>query len=668
MWYGGDYNPEQWPEAVWAEDVALMRRAGVNLVSVGVFAWARLEPEEGRYAFDWLDRVLELLADGGIRVALATPTASPPPWFGLAYPDALTVNRDGVRLTHGSRDTYCLSAPAYRAACVRIARELARRYAGHPALALWHVHNEYGTACYCDHAAAAFRAWLRARYGDLDRLNEAWSTAFWSQHYSAWEQVLPPRATQYLPNPAHLLDFRRFLSAELLAAFGEQKAVLRQATPDVPVTTNFAFGGWVPVDQWQWSREVDLVAIDDYPSESGGGAEEQTAFAADLARSWAGGRPWLLMESAPNIIYTVDLPNGPHPPSRRMHTKEPGRMLRHSLSHVARGSRGAMFFQWRAPRGGAEQWHAAMVPHAGPDSRVFREVCELGGLLARLGEAGVADSRVVAEVAVVWDPQAWWALQGSHTPHADMDYLAAVRDAHRVLWRRGVALDFVHPEAGLSAYRMVVVPRLYLVSDRAAANLASYVENGGHLVVTYFSGIVDAACRVRLGGYPGAFRDLLGIRVEEFYPLPAGETVDLSTGDVGRMWCERVHLTGAEAVARYAGGVLDGLPAITRHRHGAGAAWYVSTELADEAYARVLDEAYARVRGAPEPPPTGVELVRRTGQDATWLFALNHTDQPRQVAATGVDLVSGEQVTGAVRLAPGGAAVIRTGAAAPPHT
>jgi beta-galactosidase len=267
VWYGGDYNPEQWPEPVWAQDVALMRRARVNLVSLGVFAWARLEPREGRYAFDWLDRVMDRLADGGVRVALATPTASPPPWFGLAYPDALTVNRTGTRLTHGSRDTYCASAPAYRAACVRIAGELAGRYAGHPALALWHVHNEYGTACYCDHAATAFRAWLRRRHGDLDRLNEAWSTAFWSQHYSAWEQVLPPRATQYLANPAHVLDFRRFLSAELLAAFGEQRMVLRELTPDVAVTTNYAFGGWVPVasgsgrPSWTWSRSTTTRRI-----------------------------------------------------------------------------------------------------------------------------------------------------------------------------------------------------------------------------------------------------------------------------------------------------------------------------------------------------------------------------------------------------------------------
>jgi hypothetical protein len=261
--YGGDYNPEQWPPEVWKEDVALMRRAGVNLVSVGVFAWARLEPREGAYTFGWLDEVLDLLHAGGIDVALATPTAAPPPWFSLAHPDALPVTASGTRLWHGSRDTYCMSAPAYRAACRRIAGALADRYAGHPALALWHVHNEYGTVCRCDHVAAAFRGWLRARYGDLDTLNDAWTTAFWSQHYSDWAQVLPPRATQYLPNPAHALDFRRFCSDELLAAFVEQRDVLRAATPAVPVTTNFALGSWVPVDHARWARAVDVGAESD---------------------------------------------------------------------------------------------------------------------------------------------------------------------------------------------------------------------------------------------------------------------------------------------------------------------------------------------------------------------------------------------------------------------
>ncbi|WP_234361422.1 beta-galactosidase [Plantactinospora sp. BB1] len=669
--YGGDYNPEQWPAEVWATDVELMRRARVNLVTVGVFAWSRLEPQPGRYDFDWLDRVLDLLHDGGIRVALATPTASPPPWFSLRHPDALPVTADGVRLSHGSRDTYCASAPAYRAAAREIAAALADRYRDHPALALWHVHNEYGTSCHCEHAAVAFRAWLRARYGDLDRLNEAWTGSFWSQHYSGWEQIRPPRATQYLGNPSQLLDFRRFVSDELLAAYVEQRDLLRAATPDVPVTTNYVLGGWVPVDHARWSAEVDLVAIDHYPAEAGPGAEEQTAFAADLARSWArrgqrtgragrsaagppegrnppGGPAWLLMESAPNLILTPG----------RMHAKEPGRMTRHSLAHVARGSRGAMFFQWRASRGGAEVFHSALVPHAGPDSRAFREAVSLGALLDRISEVDAGTVR--APVAIAWDVASWWALQATMLPSAQLDYAAEVSAAHRALFRAGVPSDFVTDGDDLFGYALLVLPALYLVSDRYASRIRDYVAAGGHLLVGYFSGIADEHARVRVGGYPGALRDLLGIRVEEFHPLDPATRLPLSDGGTGRLWAETVRLTGATPSVSYVGGALDGQPALTRHGYGDGVAWYLSTRLDDDPYRDLLARVTAAAGAEPTCPvaPAGVEAVRRCAAGTSWLFLLNHTDAAQTVEVSGLDLLSGEYVD-PVRLPAGGCAVLR---------
>jgi beta-galactosidase len=645
LYYGGDYNPEQWSPEVWKEDVALMKQAGVNLVTVGVFAWSSLEPQPGRYEFGWLDEVLDRLHDGGIQVDLATPTASPPPWFSLRHPDALPVNAAGVRLTHGSRDTYCACAPAYRAAAAGIARALAERYAEHPAVAMWHVHNEYGTTCYCDHAAAAFRAWLRRRYGVLDRLNAAWTTTFWSQGYSDWEEIQPPRATQYLVNPTQALDYRRFWSDELLSAFKEQKAILRGFTPQIPITTNFVFGGWVPVNHARWAAEVDLVAIDHYPGSAGIGAEEQTAFGADLARSWAGGQPWLLMEQAAGTL------NEGH----RLHTKEPGRMARNSLSHIARGSRGAMFFQWRASRGGAEMFHSAMVPHAGADSRRFAEIAEFGAVLPRLAE--VDGSAVEADVAILWDAEAWWAMQSTHLPSSDLDYLAAVQAAHRQFWAAGAGADLVDPAADLSAYRLVVVPCLYLVSSQAAASIARYVEGGGQVLVTYFSGIVNDDAQVWLGGYPGPFTDVLGIRVEEFHPV-AG--VELASGGRGRLWSESVQLAGAEVIDRYAGGVLDGSPAITRHVYGDGVAWYVSTQLEDDAY-RTLVRQVIRGAGIELPDlPGGVELVRRRRGENCWSFLINHGVADVEVPMAGHDLLSGTDVVGAVVLPAGGQAVVRS--------
>lgn len=552
MFFGGDYNPEQWPEHVWLEDVALMRRARVNLVTLGVFAWSSLQPEPGRWEFGWLDRVFDLLHDNGVQVDLATPTASPPPWFGRKYPDTLTVAADGTRLSHGSRDTYCVSAPAYRAASRELATVLADRYGGHPALAMWHVHNEYGTWCHCDHAARAFRAWLRARHGDLATLNERWTTAFWSQGYADWDEILPPRATQWLPNPAQALDWRRFLSDEMLAHFTEQRDILRPTGR--PITTNFAFGSWVPVDHWKWAREVDLVAVDDYPT---GDLAEESAFTADLARSWAGEKPWILMEQAAAVEYTRD----------RTLPRPPGDLARTTLIHIERGSIGAMFFQWRASRGGAEQWHHGMLPHAGPDTRTFREIVALGETLASTTTA----RKQRRDVAIVWDDEAWWTLQNPGLPSRDLDYLEAVKQPHRLLYRAGHHVAFVHPEQDFSPFRLVIIPSLLPVTDAALANLAAFE---GTRLMSYFSAVTDEHLRVRLGGRLPAF----GITIKEHRPLAA--PVILSDGTEASLWSEEIALDGAEAVVAYP----DGSPAITRF----GNAWYLSTRLTDKAHEKLL--------------------------------------------------------------------------------
>jgi beta-galactosidase len=665
IWFGGDYNPEQWDAAVWAEDDAAMREARVNTVTVGVFSWALLEPEEGRFEFGWLDALLDRLHANDVRAILATPTASPPPWFTLAYPDAMPVTRDGTRLWHGSRDTYCAAAPAYRRAALRIAGELARRYAGHPALAMWHVHNEYGTRCWCDHAAAGFRRWLRARYGDGDgglaALNEAWGTAFWSQHYSAWEQVLPPLATQYLPNPGHDLDFRRFWSDELLAAYTQQRDLLRQHSPGVPVTTNFMGPDHLVADAWSWAREVDVVAVDHYLSSTGPTGLADIAFCADWARSVGGGRPWLLMEQAPSVVIEDAL----------MVHREPGRMLRDSLGYVARGADSVLFFQWRASRAGAEMYHPALVPHGGPDTRIFTEATELGEVLLRVAE--VAGSVVTADAAVLVDTDSRWALETRAMPSPHVRHLDVARAAHAALWRSGISCDIASPDSDLSRYLLVVVPAVYLLSDAAAAALRRYTEGGGHLVVTFCSGIADESHRIRTGGYPGALRDILGIRVEEFHPLPPGTTTRLSAaesagpvasvldGAPGSLWAERLRAEGAEVLARYADGVLAGLPAITRHSYGTGAAWYLST-LPGDALGALSREAASAAGVVPALPaaPSGVCVTRRHGDGGrSWLFAINHGDRAATLPAVGLDLMTGREIRGSAVLPPGGVAVIR---------
>ncbi|GGR39945.1 beta-galactosidase [Streptomyces aurantiogriseus] len=654
--YGGDYNPEQWPEEVWAEDMRLMGEAGVTMVSVNIFSWALLEPSEGEYDFSRLDRVLDMLYAHGIAADLATPTAAPPAWFFKAHPEALPVDRDGRTLSYGSRQTFCPSSPAYRTAALRITRELAARYADHPAVVMWHVHNEYGchnAECHCDTSAAAFRRWLRAKYQDLPALNEAWGTTFWSQWYYDWDEVLPPRATGAVPNPAHRLDWRRFCSEELLSLYRAERDVLREAAPSIPATTNFmVMYNFDALDYWRWAPELDVVSNDHYLRSTDPESQIDIAMSGDLMRSLAGG-PWLLMEHATGAVNW-------QPVNR---AKTAGELRRNALAHVARGADGIAYFQWRAAKAGAEQWHSAMLPHAGTDSQIWRDVVQLGSDLRALAE--VRGSTGTARTAIVWDWDARWALELPSQPSEQLRYLELVRSWYEPLWRAGVAVDFVRPDADLSSYRLVLAPGLYLVDDAGAANLTSFAEDGGTLVVGFHSGAVDANCHVRLGGYPGAFREALGVRTDELFPLLPGESVGLSGGGRGSLWSERVRLEGAEAVTTYTDGPLTGIPAVTRHTYGTGTTWYLAT-LPDTSTLGALLERIrteAGVQAELEGVPAGVEAVRRRGTDADYLFLIDHTGQGAKVpvAADGVELLTGKPVTGgsSVLVPPGDVAVMR---------
>jgi beta-galactosidase len=640
--FGGDYNPEQWPEEVLDEDVALMQEAGVNLVSVGIFSWALLEPEPGRHDFAWLDRVLDRLHAGGIAVDLATATASPPPWFLRRHPDAALVDERGVRRSFGGRQAYCPSSPAYRAAAAGLAGAVAGRYAEHPAVVMWHLNNEFGCHnwhCWCATSAAAFRSWLQERYADIGALNDSWGTAFWSQRYTDWDQVEPPRVVSYnsFANPGQQLDWWRFSSAELRACLQVEVDAVA-AVSDKPMTTNF-MGFFKPLDYRAWLRDLDpdryLVSNDHYLVAEDPDRAQQLAMTADLLRSLAGQRPWLLMEHSTSAVNWQP----------RNLAKRPGEMRRNSLQHVARGADGALFFQWRAARAGAEKFHSAMVPHAGTDSRLWRDVVRLGADLRAL--APVAGTRTApAPVALVFDWPSWWAAELDSHPSVDVDPLASLRRWHRLCWERNIGVDVVGVDDDLHGHALVVVPVQYLLSAGAADRLADHVHAGGTLVVTYYSGIVDEHDQVHLGGHPGALRTLLGVRVEEFHPLPADGTVPLTAFDAGTVWSELGESRGAEVLATYAAGSCAGSPAVTRHEVGAGAAWYVGTELTDRGLADLADRvlADADVRPVVAGLPVGVEAVRRTGASGSFLFVLNHTDVAVTLPVGGTDLLTGAAV------------------------
>ncbi|QYN40211.1 beta-galactosidase [Pseudonocardia sp. DSM 110487] len=646
---GCDYNPEQWDPSVWREDVALMKEAGVGFVTLGVFSWAWLEPAPDEYDFERFDEVLELLHANGIAVDLATATASPPPWLTMRHPEVLPVDAEGRTLWQGSRQSWCPSSPVFRDHALQLVGELARRYGSHPAVKLWHVSNELGchvVRCYCDVSAAAFRRWLVGRYGSIEKLNDAWGTAFWSQRYSSFDEVLPPRLTPTITNPSHELDFSRFSSDALLDYYRAERDVLRQLSPDVPVTTNLMVNPRQSgTDYFSWAPQLDLVSQDHYIDTRLPRPRAEQAFSDDLTRGVAGGEPWMLMESATSAVNWQ--PVNP--------AKKQGELLLDSLRHVARGADTVGFFQWRASKAGAEKYHSALVPHAGPDSARFREVVELGAALRKLGD--VAGSRVEADVALLVDWEAWWACDlGSH-PSCKVRYMDAALRWHRAVTELGATADVVHPSVDLSGYKLVIVPTLYLCTDETAAALRAYVDDGGHVLVTYFSGIVDEHDHVRLGGYPGAFRDLLGVRTEEFAPLMPGVTVALDDGSTADVWTELLEARDAEVVASYTDGPLPGTPALTRRAVGDGAAWYLATWLDDEATAALADRL-TREAGVTrlEAPQPGLEVVRR----GRYVFVLNRGDLPASVPATGVDLLTGDRADGEVRVAAGTAAVVES--------
>ncbi len=663
MWYGGDYNPDQWPEDVWADDMRLMNKAGVNMASVAIFSWAKLQPTEETYDFEWLDRLMDLLHERGVRADLATATASPPAWMAKNYPESLAIDENGVPYGFGSRQHYNPNSPIYRKFASALVRKLAERYKEHPALEMWHVNNEY--AChvqrdYSDISERKFREWLKARYGTIEELNERWGTAFWSQRYAAWDEVPLPKHTPTFPNPGQELDYARFMDDCILELYLMEKEILNEVTPDVPVMTNF-MGFFKPLNYWKWAPHLDVVTWDSYPDPHEG-RPVHAAMAHDLMRSLRGGQPFLLMEQVTGQVNWRP----------RNALKRPGVMRLWSYQTIAHGGDGILFFQWRQSRAGAEKWHGAMVPHGGEETRIFREVERLGGELKRLD--AVVGSRVQAQAAIAFDWDNWRALELPSKPSADVKYVEQVEAVYRALHLANIGVDFVKPTDDLSAYKLVAAPALYMTTAEAAANLESYVEQGGTLLTTFFSGMVDENDRVHLGGYPAPLRKLLGLTVEEFDAMAPGASNRIrSTGAKAwlrgewsaELWADVIRLEGAEALATFADDFYAGRPAVTANAFGRGSAVHVGT-FAEQPFLDALVAGLAAEVGLKPAieAPEGVEATVRSGANGTFTFLLNHSGQAADVrlpegrytdTLAGTSYAAGE----ALRLEPNGVAVLK---------
>lgn len=652
--YGGDYNPEQWPRSVWDEDVRLMQEAGVNLVSVGMWSWVLMEPAPGEFDLDWLEELLDLLHAHGIAVDLGTPTAAPPAWFFHHHPEAKVTTADGVRLGFGSRGMASPHSAAYQEACIRITRALAQRFAQHPALVMWHIHNEYGAPVAEDHgsdAQIAFRRWLQDRYASLDALNEAWGTAVWGQRYSDWDYISTPMAAPSVINPAQKLDFARFTDDALRACLIRERSAIREFS-QLPVTTNFMANQHWGVDMWRWADDVDVVSNDHYLVAADREAHIGLAIAADLTRSVAGGDPWLLLEHSPSGVNWQD----------RNVAKRPGEMLRNALSHVGHGADGINFFQWRAARHGQEKFHGAMVPHAGTDSRVFREVSALGDTLRKL--TPVRGTRVRADVAMLWDFQSFWAQDLEWRPSIDLQHKAQIRAWYSRLWRDHITVDFVTPGMDLRGYRAVFAPAQYMLAKAHAQHLNDYVAGGGTLIVGPFTAPVDDVDAVHLGGFMRPLEPGLGVRVHEYLPLRIDETLTLRWGDTtleGAIWAEDVQPTGASVMATYLDGPNPGGAAITRHEHGEGCGWYIAACLSDSELEPIFQNIYADAGISRIELPGCIEIMERHASNGDiYRFFVNHGDEATALPGYGTELLSGAELGNEVNLAGGDVAVVRT--------
>ncbi len=647
--HGGDYNPDQWLDRpdILEEDVRQMKRVGVNVVSLGIFAWAALEPEEGKYDFSFLEERIQTLYENGIHTILATPSGARPMWMAFRYPEVLRVRAEGQKELMGERHNHCYTSPVYREKVWEMNRRLAEKFAGHPGVIAWHISNEYGGACWCEKCQEAFRGYLKQKYGSLEELNRQWWTAFWSHRYDCWEHVQAPSPLGESDTHGLNLDWRRFCSRQTADFCAWEKKALEAGGSSLPVTTNL-MGFYDGLDYADFRDILELSSWDSYPEwHSGEKSDVQTAVeiacTADYMRCIQKDRkPFLLMESTPSATNW----------QRFSRLKRPRMHMLSSLQAVAHGADSVQYFQWRKGRGGSEKFHGAVLDHdATDDTRVFRDVAEVGSRLQGLEK--ICGSLVRPRAAILLDQENRWALEDSRGPRNDgIHYLETVKAHYGALWKLGIPADVISSDCSLEEYRLVIAPMLYLLKGDIAERLKAFVDGGGTLVGTYQTGLVNENDLCFEGRVPHGLTEVFGLHREEIDALWDGQCNHVVWNDreyVLTELCERIHPSSAAVLARYQEDFYAGEPVLTVNEYGCGKAYYIAAHTGmDFLYDFYLETAPAAGAGPcmKAALPEGVTVTVRTGEETDYLFVQNWN--PEDVAVTVeeklTDFESGERI------------------------
>lgn len=664
MLHGGDYNPEQWldqPEVL-EEDIRLFRKAHINCVSLGIFSWAKLEPEEGVYDFGWLDEIIDRLYANGIYTVLATPSGARPQWLAQKYPEVLRVRPDGLRNFYGHRQNHCYTSPLYREKVTQIDTLLAEHYANHPAVILWHISNEFGGECHCELCQAAFREWVQKKYGTLDKLNHAWWANFWSHTYTDWSQVHSPSPVGETSVHGLDLDWRRFVTYQTVDFMKTEIAAVKAVNPDIPVTTNMMTMYTYELNYFAFRDALDVISWDNYPEWHNPymGNEEvakDCAMTHDMMRSLQK-KPFLLMECTPNATNWQGVSK----------LKKPGMHQLSVIEAVAHGADSGQYFQLRQSRGSCEKFHSAVISNTGTENtRTFREVTDIGTVLEQLSDR-VYGSGTPAETAILFDTENKWALDKCQGPrNIGLDYFGNIRRNYSYFWKNGINVDIIDSTFDLSGYKLVIAPMLYLFRDGIQEKLRRFVRDGGTLVTTCFTGVVNDTDLSFLGeATEDKLSDVLGLWVEEvdsLYDCESNRTTWNGKSYSLKELCEICHPTTCETLAVYETDFYAGKPVLTKNQFGKGMAYHVSasadTDFFHALYAKLAaacDLTYA-IRTA---VPDGVSLTWRQSDTEKLIFVQNFGDS---AAAVQLDqpyenVLSGETVSGSLNIEKYGFAVL----------